>query len=47
MLFSVPVFSVTNYLDDPDSYTYGISLIKALGPETLGGQLVFLDTMTL
>ena len=37
MLFSVPVFSVKTYLEDPHSFTYGVSLIHELGPQTFGG----------
>jgi hypothetical protein len=37
MLFSVPLFSVGSYLDDPNSYYYGLSLIKELKPYSLAG----------
>jgi hypothetical protein len=32
MLFSVPLFSVGTYINEPSSYSYGLSLIKKLGP---------------
>ena len=38
MLFSTPVMSVDTYFDEPDSYAYGLSLIKMLGPGTHSGQ---------
>ena len=45
MLFSVPIFTVSNYITEPSSYDFGLSLIYTLGPETKGGQRVFLDTI--
>ena len=47
MLFSVPIFSVSTYLTEPNSFSYGLTLIKALGPETRGGRLAFNDTIEL
>jgi len=47
MLFSVPLFSVGSYLDDPNSYSYGLSLILELKPYTLAGQYAFNDTLEL
>ena len=47
MLFSVPLFSVGSYLDDPNSYSYGLTLIKQLKPWTTGGQYAFNDTIEL
>lgn len=37
MLFSVPVFTVSTYLAEPTSFSFGLKLIKNLGPETLAG----------
>ena len=37
MLFSVPLFTVTTYVEEPNSYNYGLSLIRELGPETDAG----------
>lgn len=34
MLFSVPIFSVSTYLSEPDSFGYGLGLVKQLGPNT-------------
>lgn len=41
MLFSQPIFSVSTYMQDPNSYDYGLNLIQTLGPNTLGGQAAF------
>lgn len=37
MLFSQPIFSVSTYMTEPNSYDYGLNLIQTLGPNTLGG----------
>lgn len=47
MLFSVPVFSVSTYLSEPNSFSYGLTLIKELGPENDGGRQAFNDTVKL
>mmetsp|Transcript_13668 Transcript_13668/g.21406 ORF Transcript_13668/g.21406 Transcript_13668/m.21406 type:complete len:287 (+) Transcript_13668:989-1849(+) len=47
MLFSVPVFSVSTYLDEPSSFDYGISLIQEFLPWTKAGQIAFRDTKRL
>lgn len=44
MLFSQPVFSVSTYMQEPNSYDYGLNLIQTLGPNTKGGQAAF-DSM--
>jgi len=41
MLFSVPFFTVNNYILIPNSFGYGLNLIQELGPSSRGGQLVF------
>ena len=41
MLFSVPGFTVSTYLTEPNSFDYGLKLIKELGPTTKGGKAVF------
>lgn len=45
MLFSVPFFTVNTYVIEPNSYDYGLSLVRELGPETEQGKSVFLDTV--
>jgi hypothetical protein len=45
MLFSVPLFTVTTYVEEPNSYNYGLSLIRELGAETEAGKLAFWDTI--
>lgn len=45
MLFSVPLFTPTTYIDEPNSYDFGLSLVFALGPNTEAGQRVFNDTV--
>jgi len=47
MLFSVPVFTVGSYLDEPNSYNYGLSLIHTLGPASRAGKKVFEDTIAI
>ena len=41
MLFSQPIFSVSTYMQEPNSYDYGLNLIYALGPGTKGGRAAF------
>jgi len=43
MLFSQPLFAVSTYITEPDSYRYGLSLCKELGPLTPAGKQVFED----
>ena len=38
MLFSVPLFTVSTYVTEPNSYDFGLSLIRDLGPETEAGK---------
>jgi len=45
MLFAQPAFSLHYYVAEPDPFTYGLSLIHAVGPETPYGQQVFNDTI--
>jgi hypothetical protein len=45
MLMSVPLFTVTNYIEEPKSFDFGLSLIKQLGPDTSIGRQVFNDTV--
>ena len=46
MLFSVPVFTVGSYMDEPNSYSYGLELINAAGgPESKGGKSIFNHTV--
>jgi hypothetical protein len=45
MLFSVPLFTPTTYIEEPNSYDYGLSLIFLYGPETDIGQKIFNDTI--
>jgi hypothetical protein len=46
MLFSQPAFAVSSYIEEPDSYSYGLKLCKALGPLSLAGKKVFTDIKT-
>jgi hypothetical protein len=41
MLFSQPIFSVSTYMQEPNSYDYGLNLIQTLGPSTMGGKAAF------
>ena len=45
MLFSTPAMAVDSYLEEPDSYAYGLSLIKEFGPSKPSGQQAFIDTV--
>jgi len=47
MLFSVPIFTVETYLQDPDSYSFGLTLIQRMGPATQAGKNAFEDTVQL
>lgn len=33
-LFTVPLFTVTNWIDEPASFKYGLEMIERLGPRT-------------
>lgn len=46
MLFSSVVFKSNTYMDDPDSFEYGLSLVKTLGASTPGGKEAY-DSMIL
>lgn len=41
MLFTSPVFTVTTYLEEPDSYNYGLDLLNNVGPRTEAGKELF------
>ena len=41
MLFTSPVFTVSTWLEEPDSYNYGMELIREVGPRTLAGKDIF------
>jgi len=41
MLFTSPIFSVSSYLEEPNSYDYGLDLVKTIGPRTEGGKELF------
>jgi len=43
LLFSSPVFTVTNYVVEPNSYDYGLDLVKLLGVRTEAGTKLFYD----
>ena len=43
MLFSQPIFSVSTYMQEPNSYDYGLNLIQTLGPSTKGGKAAFVS----
>lgn len=49
MLFSIPFFNYLNYLDDPDSYTFSISLLQSTSTNSAlftTDLTVFIDTMS-
>mgnify|MGYP006180810489 CR=1 FL=1 len=41
MLFTSPVFTVSTWLEEPDSYNYGLDLIKNVGPRSEAGIKLF------
>ena len=41
MLFTSPFFTVTTYLEEPNSYNYGLELVKRLGPRSKAGIEMF------
>lgn len=41
MLFTSPVFTVSTWLEEPDSYNYGLDLIREVGPRTEAGKETF------
>ena len=43
MLFTSPFFTVTTYLEEPNSYNYSLELLKVLGPRSEGGIKLFND----
>ena len=45
MLFSVPAFTVSNFIDEPNSQDYGLDLIRQLGPNTTAGHIAFNETI--
>ena len=45
MLFTVPIFTVGTYIEEPSSFDYGLALINHLGPASNGGKAVFDNTV--
>lgn len=46
MLFSTPILSVGSYLDQPESLSHGLNLVRTLGgPSTVSGKSAFYDTI--
>ena len=41
MLFTSPIFSVSTYLEEPNSYNYGLDMIHIIGPRTTAGKAMF------
>lgn len=41
MLFTSPFFTVTTYLEEPNSYNYGLELLKYIGPRSIAGEELF------
>lgn len=41
MLFTSPVFTVTTYLQEPDSYNYGLDMLHVIGPNNQAGKELF------
>lgn len=43
MLFTSPVFTVSTWLEEPDSYNYGLDLIRKIGPRSEAGEKLFYE----
>jgi hypothetical protein len=41
MLFTSPIFSVATYLEEPNSYNYGLDMIRIVGPRSKAGKELF------
>jgi len=41
MLFTSPIFTVRSYLEEPNSYDYGLEMIKIVGPRSESGKEMF------
>ena len=41
MLFTSPIFSVSTYLEEPDSYNYGLEMIRIVGPRSDAGKAMW------
>ena len=41
MLFTSPIFTVSTWLEEPDSYNYGMDLIREVGLRTQAGNDTF------
>tara|TARA_B110001450_G_scaffold250543_1_gene269377 strand:- start:855 stop:1079 length:225 start_codon:yes stop_codon:yes gene_type:complete len=41
MLFTSPIFSVRTYLEEPDSYNYGLEMIRIVGPRSDAGKAMW------
>ena len=43
MLFTSPIFTVSTWLEETNSYNYGLDLLRDIGPRTEGGKALILD----
>ena len=41
MLFSSMLFKSGSYLEEPDSFNFGLILVQSLGPSTPGGKTAY------
>ena len=47
MLFTSPVFTTSNYLEEPNTFNYGLDLLRDLDPRTEVGKELFNNIITM
>ena len=47
MLFTSPIFTVATYLEEPNTYNYGLDLLHEIGPNTEVGKEIFNHIITM
>ena len=41
MLFTSPIFSVSTYLEEPNTYNYGLEMMRIVGPRSDAGKAMW------
>jgi hypothetical protein len=41
MLFTSPIFSVYSYLEEPNTYNYGLEMMRIVGPRSDAGKAMW------
>tara|TARA_B110000285_G_C15097134_1_gene602727 strand:- start:1743 stop:1967 length:225 start_codon:yes stop_codon:yes gene_type:complete len=47
MLFTSPIFTTATYLEEPNTYNFGLDLLHELGPRTEAGKEIFNHIITM